>query len=118
MSGLTNCLKKSRTDCVRRFGWNSGGRAKGKISLYSGKKYKGPFRINWPKDHGQAVNIDDGLAPGQTGWWRGAWAIRTPHMMVDEGDGTYTIFFTGATTNNYHAGFRAMGKTTVRLIEE
>lgn len=86
--------------------------------MYSGKKYKGPFRINWPKDHGQAVNIDDGLAPGQTGWWRGAWAIRTPHMMVDEGDGTYTIFFTGATTNNYHAGFRAMGKTTVRLIEE
>ena len=39
-------------------------------------------------------------------------------MRVDEGDGTYTIFFTGATTNNYHAGFRAVGKTTVRLIEE
>lgn len=74
--------------------------------------------INWPKDHGQAVNIDKGLAPGQTGWWRGAWAVRTPHMMVDEGDGIYTIFFTGATTNNYRAGFRAVGKTTVRLIEE
>ena len=74
--------------------------------------------INWPKENGQAVNIDKGLAPGETGWWRGAWAIRTPHMMVDEGDGTYTVFFTGASTDNYHAGFRAVGKMTVRLIEE
>jgi hypothetical protein len=74
--------------------------------------------IDWPKKHGQAVNIDKGLAPGQTGWWRGAWAIRTPHMMLDEGDGTYTVFFTGSTTDNHFAGFRAMGKTTVRLIEE
>jgi hypothetical protein len=74
--------------------------------------------IHWPKEHGQAVNIDNGLAPGQTGWWRGAWAIRTPHLLVDEGDGTYTVFFTGSTTDNHFAGFRAMGKTTVRLIEE
>lgn len=74
--------------------------------------------ISWPKEHGQAVNIDKGLAPGQTGWWRGAWAIRTPHLLVDEGDGTYTIFFTGSTTDNHFAGFRAVGKTTVRLIEE
>jgi hypothetical protein len=74
--------------------------------------------IAWPKDHGQAVNVDDGLPKGQKGWWRGAWAIRTPHQMLDEGDGTYTIFFTGATTENYFQGFRAVGKVTVRLLEE
>ena len=74
--------------------------------------------INWPKEHGQAVNIDKGLAPGQTGWWRGAWAVRTPHMMVDEGDGTYTIYFTGGSADNHFSAFRAVGKVTVRLIEE
>ena len=74
--------------------------------------------IDWPKDNGQVVNVDDGLPKGQQGWWRGAWAVRTPHQMLDEGDGTYTIFFTGATTENYFQGFRAVGKVTVRLLEE
>jgi hypothetical protein len=43
--GNGGCLKKRRTDCVRRFGMNSGVRSKGKISMYSGKKYKRPFRM-------------------------------------------------------------------------
>lgn len=74
--------------------------------------------IHWPKEHGQAVNINDGLTPGQQGWWRNQWAVRTPHQLVDEGNGTYSVFFTGATTDDYFKGFRAMGKTTVRLVEE
>ncbi len=74
--------------------------------------------VHWPKEHGQAVNVDDGLARGERGWWRGAWAIRTPHRMIDEGDGSYTIFFTGGTNENHCADFRAVGKVTVKLIEE
>ncbi len=74
--------------------------------------------IHWPAEHGQVVNVDDGLAQGQRGWWRGSWAIRTPHQLLEEGDGLYTIFFTGATTENYFEGFRAVGKLTVRLVEE
>ena len=74
--------------------------------------------INWPKEHGQVVKIDEGLPKGQKGWWKGQWAVRCPHQMIDEGDGTYTIFFTGATTENYFAGFRAVGSTRVRVIEE
>lgn len=74
--------------------------------------------INWPKEHGQAVNVDDGLAPGEKGWWRGAWAIRTPHKMIDEGNNTYTIFFTGGSNENHFADFRAVGRVKVKLIEE
>lgn len=73
---------------------------------------------HWPKDHGQAVNIDEGLAAGERGWWRGAWAVRTPHQMIEEGDGTYTVFFTGSTRDDYFAGFRAVGMLTVKLVEE
>ncbi len=74
--------------------------------------------VHWPKEHGQIVNVDDGLPAGQRGWWRGAWAIRTPHQMIDEGEGTYTVFFTGASTDNYFAGFRAVGMVRVKLVEE
>ena len=70
--------------------------------------------LNWPSEHGQAVNVDDGLPAGQQGWWRGQDAVRTPHQMLDEGDGTYTVFFTGKGDQ----GFRPMGKVTVRLVEE
>jgi hypothetical protein len=74
--------------------------------------------VHWPKENGQLVNVDDGLAPGESGWWRGAWAIRTPHQMIDEGDGAYTIFFSGGSTDNFFDGFRAVGMVTVKLVEE
>lgn len=74
--------------------------------------------IHWPKDHGHIVNVDDGLPSEKRGWWRGAWAIRTPHQMIPEDDGTYTVFFTGGTHENHQAGFRAVGKVTVRLVEK
>jgi len=74
--------------------------------------------VHWPAEHGQVVNVDDGLSQGERGWWRGAWAIRTPHQMIDEGDGTYTVFFTGGTHENHFADFRAVGMVKVKLIEE
>jgi len=74
--------------------------------------------VHWPKEHGQVVNIDEGLATGERGWWRGASAIRTPHQMIDESDGTYTVFFTGGTHENHFADFRAVGMVKVKLIEE
>ena len=74
--------------------------------------------VHWPKEHGQAVNVDKGLPPGRRGWWRGSWAIRTPHQMIDEGDGTYTVFFTGGSKKNFLAGFRAVGMVKVKLVEE
>jgi hypothetical protein len=74
--------------------------------------------LNWPMTQGQIVNIDEGLAPGEVGWWKGAWAVRTPHQLIDEGDGTYTVFFTGSTATNYFKGFRAVGRLQVQLIEE
>lgn len=74
--------------------------------------------VHWPREHGQAVLIDDGLPKGETGWWQGKGAVRTPHQMLDEGDGTYTIFFTGATHEDYFKDFRAVGKLRVRVVEE
>jgi hypothetical protein len=38
--------------------------------------------------------------------------------MIDEGDGTYTIFFTGGSTDNFFDGFRAVGMVKVKLVEE
>jgi len=74
--------------------------------------------VHWPKEHGQLVNIDKGLKPGERGWWRGSAAVRTPHQMIDEGDGTYTVFFTGGTQKNFRAGFRAVGMVKVKLVED
>ncbi len=71
--------------------------------------------LQWPKEHGQVVNVDDGLPPGQKGWWHTASAIRTPHQMLDEGGGIYTIFFTG---QSRAGGFRAAGMLKVKLVEE
>ncbi len=38
--------------------------------------------------------------------------------MIDEGDGSYTIFFTGGTHENHFADFRAVGMVKVKLVEE
>lgn len=70
--------------------------------------------LHWPKEHGQVVNLDNGLPKGQRGWWRGQGGVRTPHRMIEEGNGIYTVFFTGMGSE----GFRAAGKVTVRLVEE
>ena len=74
--------------------------------------------VHWPAENGQAVNIDAGLAAGERGWWRGAWSVRTPHQMIEEGDGTYTVYFTGGSGEHHWGDFRAVGKVTVRLVEE
>ena len=74
--------------------------------------------VHWPKEHGQVVNVDDGLAPGERGWWRGSWSIRTPHQMIDEGGGTYTVFFTGGTHDSHFDDFRAVGMVKVKLVED
>jgi hypothetical protein len=58
------------------------------------------------------------LLRGSVAGGAGAWAIRTPHQMIDEGDGTYTIFFTGGSTDNFFEGFRTVGMVKVRFIEE
>lgn len=67
--------------------------------------------LNWPKENGQIVDVNAGLAPGKEGWWR---IIRTPHQLIDEGDGTYTCFFTGL----YRNDFFAVGMMKLKLIEE
>jgi hypothetical protein len=67
--------------------------------------------LNWPEEHGQIVNINAGLAPGEQGWWR---IIRTPHQLIDEGDGTYTRFITGL----YRNDFFAVGMAKLKLAEE
>jgi hypothetical protein len=38
--------------------------------------------------------------------------------MIDEGDGTYTVYFTGGSGEHHWGDFRAVGKVTVRLVEE
>jgi hypothetical protein len=67
--------------------------------------------LNWPQENGQIVDVNDGLAPGKQGWWR---IIRTPHQLIDEGDGTYTCFFTGL----YRNDFFAVGMMKLKLVEE
>ncbi len=67
--------------------------------------------LSWPKEHGQIVDINAGLRPGEAGWWR---VVRTPHQLIHEGEGTYTCFFTGL----YRDAFFAVGKMSVNLVEE
>jgi hypothetical protein len=38
--------------------------------------------------------------------------------MIDEGDGTYSIYFTGGSAEHHFSGMRPFGKVTVRLVEE
>lgn len=66
--------------------------------------------LNWPEENGQIVDVNSGLAPGEQGWWR---IIRTPHQLIDEGDGTYTCFFTGL----YREDFFAVGMMKLKLVE-
>jgi hypothetical protein len=67
--------------------------------------------LNWPGENGQIVDVNAGLAAGKQGWWQ---IIRTPHQLIDEGDGTYTCFFTGL----YRNDFFAVGMMKLKLIEE
>ena len=50
-----------------------------------------PDGINWPLKNAQVIDVRDGFARGVKSWVK---RIRTPHQLIDEGDGTYTCFFT------------------------
>jgi hypothetical protein len=38
--------------------------------------------------------------------------------MIDEGGGTYTVFFTGGTHDSHFDDFRAVGMVKVKLVED
>jgi hypothetical protein len=67
--------------------------------------------VRWPSAHGVAVDLRSGLG-GKDPWWK---VIRTPHGLIDEGDGTYTCFFTA--TSRKDGGFRGLGMSKLRLVE-
>jgi hypothetical protein len=63
-----------------------------------------PDGINWHPDEGVAVPV---VAPGEPFW---AQVIRTPLGMVDEGDGTWSVFYTARSGN-----WDGLGVTRVRF---
>ena len=67
---------------------------------------------NWPAEHGQAVDIRAGFNAGEKPWWH---VIRTPHDLIDEGDGTFTCFFTGTSEDDH--GFRGIGMVKFKIEE-
>ena len=68
--------------------------------------------VSWPVENAQIIDITPGLPPGETPWW---YTIRTPHQLIDEGDGTYTCFFTAYDKTNL---FESVGMIKFRLVEE
>ena len=68
--------------------------------------------VNWPEEHAQIIDVSSGLPPGTTPWWS---LIRTPHQLIDEGDGTYTCFFTAYDSTN---SFESVGLMKFILVEE
>jgi hypothetical protein len=61
--------------------------------------------ITWQAEAGAAVPV---VAPGQPFW---AQVIRTPLGMVDEGDGTFSVFYTARSGN-----WDGLGVTKVRFV--
>jgi hypothetical protein len=70
-----------------------------------------PDGINWPTENAQVIDIRDGFAPDVKPWVK---RIRTPHQLIDEGDGTYTCFFTAYQFD----GFESVGMMKVKVNEE
>jgi hypothetical protein len=68
--------------------------------------------VNWPVENAQIIDIRSGLPQGETPWW---YTIRTPHQLIDEGDGTYTCYFTAYDESKV---FESVGMVKFRLIEE
>lgn len=64
-----------------------------------------PDGVNWLADDGAAVPV---VAPGEPFW---AQVIRTPLGMVDEGDGTWSVFFTAEDD-----GWAGLGRSRVRFV--
>jgi hypothetical protein len=68
--------------------------------------------LNWPVENAQLIDVNATVPAGQKPWVR---VIRTPHQLVDEGDGTYTVFFT-AYGEDYR--FQNVGRFKCRLTED
>lgn len=70
-----------------------------------------PDGMTWPVENAQVIDVRDGFAPGVKPWVK---RMRTPHQLIDEGDGTYTCFFTAYQND----GFEGVGMVKVRVTEE
>jgi hypothetical protein len=70
-----------------------------------------PDGTHWPLENAQVVDLNDGFAPGTKSWIK---RVRTPHQLIDEGDGTYTCFFTAY----QYDGFESVGMVKFRVTEE
>jgi hypothetical protein len=68
--------------------------------------------LNWPVENAQVVDMRQGLLNDVDPWWR---AIRVPHRLIDEGNGTYTCFFSAYDKS---AQFEGIGRATFRITEE
>ncbi|MCE0498122.1 MAG: hypothetical protein LV481_09275 [Methylacidiphilales bacterium] len=71
-----------------------------------------PDGLKWPAADTQLLDLSKGLPAEANPWWR---CIRVPHQLVDEGNGTYTCFFSA-----YHkvGNFEGIGRATFRVAEE
>jgi hypothetical protein len=67
--------------------------------------------LDWPESNAQIIDMDKGLPAGTNAWWR---AIRVPHQLIDEGNGTYTCFFSAY---DKEGQFESIGKATFRIKE-
>jgi hypothetical protein len=70
-----------------------------------------PDGVTWPTENAQIIDVRDGFANGARPWVK---RIRTPHQLIDEGDGTYTCFFTAY----QYDGFESVGMMKLKLTEE
>jgi len=64
--------------------------------------------VDWLAEEGVAVSVAPGVAPGETFW---AKVVRTPLGMVEEGDGSWSVFFTAEDGE----GWAGLGLTRVRF---
>jgi hypothetical protein len=71
-----------------------------------------PDGLNWPAADTQLVDLSKGLPAKVDPWWR---CVRVPHQLVDEGDGTYTCFFSAY---NKGGNFEGIGRATFRVTED
>jgi hypothetical protein len=70
-----------------------------------------PDGLDWATQNVQGIDMEKGLPSGTSAWWR---CIRAPHQLVDEGNGTYTCFFSA---HDKTGDFESIGKATFRVVE-